>query len=63
MSSLLDRKSETFQAFGTPGLPSVIIIAPDGTVLKFHQGSFPAMLETLKAEVTNAATVRPHAPR
>jgi len=55
MSSLLDRKSETFRAFGTPGLPSVVIIASDGTILKYHQGSFPDMLETLKAEVTDAA--------
>jgi len=55
MSSLLDLKSETFRAFGTPGLPSVVIIASDGTVLKYHQGSFPDMLGTLKKEVTDAA--------
>ena len=55
MSSLLDLKSETFQAFGTPGLPSMVIIGPDGRILKYHQGSFPDMLEILKAEVKDAA--------
>lgn len=56
MSSLLDRKSETFRAFGTPGLPSMVIIASDGTILKYHQGSFPEMLEILKTEVKDAAS-------
>ena len=57
MSSLLDLKSETFQAFGSPGLPSIVIIAADGTIFKYHQGSFPAMLETLEEEVKEAAKV------
>lgn len=59
MSSLLDLKGETFRAFGTPGLPSMVIIAADGTVFRYHQGSFPDMLETLKREVKDAAKVGP----
>jgi transposase/thiol-disulfide isomerase/thioredoxin len=55
MSSLLDLKGETFRAFGTPGLPSMVIIAADGTIFRYHQGSFPDMLETLKREVRDAA--------
>jgi peroxiredoxin len=59
MSSLLDLKGETFRAFGTPGLPSMVIIAADGTVFRYHQGSFPDMIETLKREVKDAAKVVP----
>lgn len=55
MSSLLDLKGETFRAFGSPGLPSIVIIAVDGTIFKYHQGSFPNMLETLKREIKDAA--------
>jgi peroxiredoxin len=54
MSSLVDLNSETFRAFGTPGLPSMVIIAADGTIYKYHQGSFPNMLETLKREAKDA---------
>jgi peroxiredoxin len=55
MSSLVDRNSETFRNFGTPGLPSMVIIAADGTIYKYHQGSFPDILETLKHEVKDAS--------
>jgi len=54
MTSLLDVKGETFRAFGAPGLPSMVIIAPNGTVFRYHQGSFPNMLETLKREIKDA---------
>jgi thiol-disulfide isomerase/thioredoxin len=57
MPSLLDLNSETFRAFGTPGLPSMVIIAADGTIFKYHQGSFPDILETLKREVKDASSV------
>jgi peroxiredoxin len=55
MSSLLDLNGETLRAFGMPGLPSMVIIGTDGTILKYHQGSFPDMLETLKREVKDAS--------
>jgi peroxiredoxin len=57
MSSLLDLNGETFRVFGTPGLPSMVIIAADGTIFKYHQGSFPNMLETLEGEVKEAGRV------
>jgi peroxiredoxin len=55
LPSLVDRESETFRAFGSPGLPSIVIIATDGTIFKYHQGSFPDTLETLQREVKDAA--------
>jgi thiol-disulfide isomerase/thioredoxin len=60
MSSLVDLNSETFRAFGTPGLPSMVIIAADGTIYKYHQGSFPDMLETLKREAKDAGRPVPN---
>ena len=55
MPALLDLKGEVFRAFGSPGLPSIVIIASDGTIFKYHQGSFPEMLETLKGEIRQAS--------
>jgi len=40
----------------SPGLPSLVIAAADGTVFKYHQGLFPEMLETLQKEVREAAS-------
>ena len=54
MSSLLDLNGETFRAFGTPGLPSMVIIAADGAIFKYLQGSFPDMVEILKSKVKDA---------
>ncbi|HVT16355.1 MAG TPA: TlpA disulfide reductase family protein [Thermoanaerobaculia bacterium] len=55
MPGLLDLDNEVFKAFGTPGLPSMVVIAPDGTIFKFHQGLFPRMLETLEREIGEAS--------
>ncbi|HTO86997.1 MAG TPA: TlpA disulfide reductase family protein [Thermoanaerobaculia bacterium] len=52
--TLLDRGTDVFRSFGTPGLPSIVIVAPDGTILQYHQGLIPNMAETLKAEVRKA---------
>jgi thiol-disulfide isomerase/thioredoxin len=52
--TLLDRGSDVFRSFGPPGLPSIVIVAPDGTILQYHQGLIPNMAETLKAEVQKA---------
>lgn len=56
MPCLLDLNNEVFKGFGSPGLPSLVIVAPDGTVFKYHQGLFPEMLETLQKEVREAAS-------
>jgi thiol-disulfide isomerase/thioredoxin len=52
--TLLDRGTDVFRSFGTPGLPSIVIVAPDGTILQYHQGLIPNMAETLRAEVQRA---------
>jgi hypothetical protein len=57
MPCLLDFKDEIFKAFGNPGLPSIVLIAPDGDIFKYHQGIFPNALETLKAETLEASRV------
>jgi peroxiredoxin len=57
MPCLLDFKDEIFKAFGNPGLPSTVLIAPDGTILKYHWGIFPNALETLKGETLEASRV------
>jgi peroxiredoxin len=51
MPSFLDPDGVAFRAFGAPGLPSTVLVAPDGTILAFHESLLPDMLETLKAEV------------
>ncbi len=51
MPTLLDPDGVAFRAFGAPGLPSLVLVAPDGTILAFHASLFPDMLETLKTEV------------
>jgi peroxiredoxin len=55
---LLDLDAKLFGAFGSPGLPSLVILAPDGTIFKYHQGLFPEMLKTLEREVREAAKAR-----
>ena len=51
MPTFLDPDGVAFRAFGAPGLPSMVLVAPDGTILAFHASLFPDMLETLKTEV------------
>jgi hypothetical protein len=51
MATLFDPESKMFKAYGNPGLPSVVLVSPDGTILRYHEGMFPEMEETLKHEV------------
>jgi peroxiredoxin len=51
MPTLLDAESKMFKAYGNPGLPSVVLVSPAGTILRYHEGAFPEMEETLKGEV------------
>src|SRR6202045_840725 len=48
MPTLFDSSSETFKAYVTPGLPSMVLISAKGTILRYHEGLFPEMGETLK---------------
>jgi thiol-disulfide isomerase/thioredoxin len=59
MPTLLDLGDETFRSYGNPGLPSLVLVAPDGTVARYHQGLFPDMQETLRREVREALVPRP----
>jgi peroxiredoxin len=51
MATLLDPESKMFKAYGNPGLPSVVLVSPDGTILHYHEGVFPEMEQKLKREV------------
>jgi hypothetical protein len=51
MPTLFDSKSNVFKTFESPGLPSIVLISPSGTILRYHEGLFPEMQETLKREL------------
>ena len=52
MPTLFDSNSEMFKTFQSPGLPSVSkSISPSGKILRYHEGLFPEMGETLKQEL------------
>lgn len=48
---LLDSGKEAFAAFHNPGLPSLVILGPDGRLARYHSGRVPNMVETLKGEI------------
>jgi thiol-disulfide isomerase/thioredoxin len=53
--TLLDHGDEVFRSFGSPGLPSLVILTPRGTIYKYHQGFTPGFLESLKRDIRSAA--------
>jgi thiol-disulfide isomerase/thioredoxin len=57
--TVLDSDSKLFHDFGAPGLPSMVVLSPEGTIFKYHQGLFPDVLETLKREVAQAHAAPP----
>jgi peroxiredoxin len=48
---VIDADSSFFAGMHSPGLPSTVVIAPDGTLARFHAGIGDDMEEVLKAEV------------
>jgi len=54
METLLDLDGHFLDALGYPGLPSTIVIAPDGTLFRHHLGLSPDMVATLQADVRDA---------
>ena len=56
MPTLLDSNSEVFKAYASPGLPSMVLISQTGTILRYHEGLFPEMGETLKRELRDSLT-------
>ncbi len=63
MPTLVDVQSKMFKAYGSPGLPSVVLISPSGTILRYHEGLFPEMLETLKREMREHLDSQKKSPR
>ncbi len=55
MPTLFDSDSKVFKTFESPGLPSLILMSPTGTILRYHEGLFPGMQETLKRELQEKA--------
>jgi peroxiredoxin len=51
MPTLFDSESKVFKTFESPGLPSIVLISPSGKILRYHEGLFPEMRETLKKEL------------
>ena len=51
MDSLVDPGSQLFASIGAPGLPSTVVIAPDGTLAVVHLGVLGDPQSTLRAEV------------
>jgi peroxiredoxin len=56
MPTLFDSNSEMFKAYASPGLPSMVLISQTGTILRYHEGLFPEMGETLKRELRDSLT-------
>ena len=56
MPTLFDSNSEVFKAYASPGLPSMVLISQTGTILRYHEGLFPEMGETLKRELRDSLT-------
>jgi hypothetical protein len=52
-----------FKAYGSPGLPSVVLISSSGAILRYHEGLFPEMLETLKREAQEHLSAQEKLPR
>lgn len=56
MPTLFDSNSGMFKAYTSPGLPSMVLISQTGTILRYHEGLFPEMGETLKRELRDSLT-------
>lgn len=49
---LIDVDDAFFAGMHSPGLPSTVIIAPDGSLAGYHSGLMEGMTERLQAEIT-----------
>jgi peroxiredoxin len=58
MPTLFDSNSDMFKEYASPGLPSMVLISPKGAILRYHEGLFPEMGETLKRELLESLTDR-----
>ncbi len=51
MTCLLDQDAEVFRLFGSPRLPSIVVVAPGGHIAKYYVGAVSNLSATLKDEV------------
>lgn len=51
MTCLLDQDAQVFKSFGSPGLPSIVVVAPGGRIAKYYVGAVSNLSATLKDEV------------
>ena len=51
LHALVDPDDSFFAGMHSPGLPSTVVIAPDGTLAGFHAGVGDDMVETLESEI------------
>jgi peroxiredoxin len=49
--TVVDTESKIVKAYGSQGLPTVVLISDSGTILRYHVGDSPNLLETLKREL------------
>ncbi|MFO8007262.1 MAG: TlpA disulfide reductase family protein [Candidatus Brocadiia bacterium] len=52
--SLLDRDQSIVEAYGIRGIPTMVVIGPDGKVAGWHSGYDPNIVETVKQEIEGA---------
>lgn len=53
IETMLDMENSIFDLIGNPGLPSTLVIAPDGTLAAFHTGESPDVMGRLMKDVNN----------
>ena len=53
MDTLLDLDSKVVKGFSQAGVPSLFLIAPDGTIMQRHSGKYPDMIERLKEMIAH----------
>ena len=48
---LVDHDDAVFAAFHNPGLPSLVVVDPDGRLAEYHSGVLENMTEVVRASV------------
>jgi thiol-disulfide isomerase/thioredoxin len=52
LDPLLDLDDAVFASLGSPGLPSLLIVAPDGSLARYVAGTVPDPVATLESEIS-----------
>ena len=56
---VLDVGDRIFEAFGSPGLPSLFVIGPNGRIAARHTGLSPDLVNVVRAEIDRLLEVQP----